>query len=129
MKVYFDGGCVPNPGKMSVCAVFEKYDGHENGRTYSNIGVGQGTNNIAEWTALIWACQLAVDNGIKDISLIGDSKLVVMQANGLWKIKHKDFLPFKEEYDLLIKSFNSVSLTHVLREHNLAGHYLEDHGT
>jgi ribonuclease HI len=122
MKVYFDGGCVPNPGAMSVCVVFET------GKTFSEIDFAQGTNNIAEWGAMLWACELCISNNQKDVRLIGDSMLVVMQATEKWKIKHKDFLPFKAEFDAKKKLFTKLELVHVKREHNLAGHYLESVG-
>jgi ribonuclease HI len=119
MKIYFDGGCIPNPGKVSVCVVFE------DGETFSKLDFAQGTNNQAEWTAMLWACELALSKGVKDVTLIGDSKLVVMQAGGEWKIKNEAFLPFKAEFDRMKVLFASLQLAHVKRDFNLAGHYLE----
>jgi ribonuclease HI len=119
MNVYFDGGAVLNPGLISICVVFE------GGKTFSKLDFDQGTNNQAEWSAMLWGCELALSNGIKDVVLIGDSKLVVMQASGEWMIKHKAFVPFKAEFDRMRALFDSLRLVHVKRHLNLAGHYLE----
>lgn len=122
MKVYFDGGCVPNPGVMSACVVID------GGKTYYSLDFARGTNNIAEWTALTWACEICTEHELKDVTLIGDSKLVVMQADDQWKIKHAEFIPYKQKFDLFRATMSNLQIKHVLRAHNLAGHYLESVG-
>ncbi len=120
MKVYFDGGCKPNPGKMEVGVVFDGVSQHHD-------DYGHGTNNQAEWLALIWAMGLAEERGLRDITLIGDSKLVIMQASGLWKCKQPELQVFLTEFEKRKKDFQILELVHVRRHLNLAGIYLE-HG-
>jgi ribonuclease HI len=91
MEIYFDGGCAPNPGKMSACIVVVRPDQEPESRTAFNLG--DGTNNIAEWSAVVWAAQWAKENGLKKVTLLGDSLLVVNQANGAWKIKSEQLKP------------------------------------
>ena len=119
IDIYFDGGSVPNPGKMSCCVVIGK-------KIYQEIAFADGTNNLAEWTAHLWACEIAIKNHHKDVTFYGDSNLVIMQALGKWKVKNKDFIPFKQNFDEMKKEFTSVKLIHVKRDFNLAGHVLEN---
>lgn len=119
MKIYFDGGCKPNPGKMEVGVVFD-------GSTKHHDDYGQGTNNQAEWLALIWAMGLAEERGLQDITLVGDSKLVIMQASGKWKCNQPELQVFLADFQKRKTSFQAVNLVHVRRHLNLAGIYLEN---
>ena len=122
VKIYFDGGCNPNPGMMETCYVIKTptglYDVH------ANRGIGMGTNNIAEWTALLEAMRHCHKAGIIGPSIVGDSMLVVMQAQGLWKIKKVEFKPFKQEFDQLAATV-LPKLGHIRRDDNKAGNFLE----
>lgn len=118
MKIYFDGGCKPNPGQMEVGVVFD-------GSTKHHDQYGHGTNNQAEWLALIWAMGLAEEQGLQDITLIGDSKLVISQAQGIWKCNQPELRAFLQAFQERRKTFRSVELVHVRRHLNLAGIYLE----
>lgn len=120
--LYFDGGCKPNPGQMSCGVVIVRPDG---GRTISEItDLGHGTNNIAEWSGLIHAIQVCKDRGFTDVEIKGDSKLVIMQAGGQWRVKDETLKILHAEYKVMSDGLN-IKLTHVLRSFNLAGIYLE----
>jgi ribonuclease HI len=119
MKIYFDGGCKPNPGQMEVGVVFD-------GGTSHHDDYGHGTNNKAEWLALIYAMGLAEERGIRDITLIGDSKLVIMQASGKWKCNQPELQFMLAEFQKRRRDFSTVKLAHVRRHLNLAGIYLEN---
>lgn len=124
IEIYFDGGCAPNPGQMSACIVVCRPGEKPKALTLNKLGYG--TNNIAEWSGLIWAAEWAKQNGITKCRVIGDSKLVINQAKGAWKVNNQGLVPF-------FKIFKEVSqgidfdFVHVLRDSNLAGIYLE-HG-
>jgi len=124
MKIYFDGGCAPNPGAMSMCIVVCRDGEQPIAMTMKDLG--QGTNNIAEWSGLVWAALWAKDNGIKKCVMHGDSMLVINQAAGRWKVNNQlladMFKQFKEISEGLDLEFG-----HVPRNSNLAGIYLE-HG-
>jgi ribonuclease HI len=119
MKYYFDGGCKPNPGQMEVAVV------SDDGAVKRHGFVGMGTNNEAEWLAFIWACNLALENGHTDLTISGDSKLVICQALGEWRVKHEALRPFYETFKALRPKFTNLKLVHVLRGKNPAGHYIE----
>ena len=74
LKVFFDGGCRPNPGCIEVAVVI-------GGKVHLFGELGTGTNTDAEWQALICAMELARSLGLNGIELIGDSVDVVRKAN------------------------------------------------
>jgi ribonuclease HI len=124
VRMYFDGGCSPNPGPMKACVVMIHADGTR--ETFYQDDLGPGTNNIAEWAALCWGMDMARSKGITKIKIIGDSMLVVKQAKGEWKIKNTGLKPFKREYDSLKGKFHYLELGWESRDDNLAGHHIEE---
>ncbi len=112
VKVFFDGGCRPNPGAIETAVVMR-------GVAEIRRGLGHGDSEQAEWLALFHA--LAAARGESDIILIGDSLQVIRQANGTlpcpdgWQAKFND----------AVSAFDRVRLRHVKRNQNLAGIVLE----
>ncbi|PTQ12055.1 ribonuclease HI [Sphingomonas oleivorans] len=122
LKLFFDGGCRPNPGAMEVAVVAR-------GITYHKPDLGHGTNNDAEWLALIHALQVARSLGARDILLVGDSALVVNQANGAWKCRGAALQRHLGAFKALAAQFARVRVRHIGRSQNLAGIALEkQHG-
>lgn len=74
-KIYFDGGCRPNPGAMEIAVVMR-------GEAFVARDIGTGSSLDAEWLALIAALRLARKHGLDDAVLLGDSAAVVAQATG-----------------------------------------------
>lgn len=75
LKIFFDGGCRPNPGVIEVALV-------AGGQTSILHDLGHGTSGDAEWLALIHALKLAHSLKVDDFILLGDSASVIAQANG-----------------------------------------------
>jgi len=75
LKVYFDGGCRPNPGPIAVAVV-----ARGTARFYDDLG--SGTSTEAEWMALLKALEVAHSLGEENFDLIGDSLEVVRVASG-----------------------------------------------
>ena len=75
LKVYFDGGCRPNPGRIEVAVVLR-------GVAHFFDDLGSGTSEDAEWLALRTALRVAQSSGESDFDLLGDSAHVIAQANG-----------------------------------------------
>lgn len=80
VKVFFDGGCRPNPGPIEVAVVAA-------GRTHVFHDLGYGTNGDAEWLALIHALRIAQTLGTDDFVLLGDAVTVIGPANGTVKCR------------------------------------------
>jgi len=114
LKLFFDGGCRPNPGEMEAAVVAR-------GVTYLAPGLGYGTNNDAEWLALIHALGVAKTLDETDLEMFGDSALVVNQANGVWKCRGPALQAHLAQFSALTGQFSRIRIKHVKRSHNLAG--------
>lgn len=122
MILYFDGGCKPNPGEMVIAVV------DENTEVIRYDHIGEGTNNVAEWSAFILAVEFAV-RFAGEHTIIGDSKLVISQATGQWKIKDARMKEMYDMYKCVVEGHeHRLTLKHQLRDHNLAGKFLELQG-
>jgi ribonuclease HI len=76
VKVFFDGGCRPNPGRMELAVVV-------GGQSYIERDIGYGTHDDAEWLALIAALRTAQSLALTDFVLLGDAVAVIGPANGI----------------------------------------------
>ncbi|MFW2831541.1 reverse transcriptase-like protein [Sphingomonas sp. ID0503] len=94
------------------------------GVTHVQPAAGTGTNSDAEWLALIHAAHIAVAMGAEDVEFVGDSALVVDQANGA--LCRSDTLKaHQERYRSIVENIPKVRLRRVPRSKNLAGIALE----
>ena len=76
LKIFFDGGCRPNPGPIEAAVVAR-------GVSHFFDDLGSGTSHDAEWLALLTALRLGQSLGEPEFDLIGDCANVIAQANGL----------------------------------------------
>jgi ribonuclease HI len=113
LKLFFDGGCRPNPGMMETAVAAR-------GRIWHHAAIGHGTNDHAEWLALLDALEVARELGGSDIVLLGDSAFVVAQANGALKPR-AEFAPHLARYTALAAAFPRVRVRRIARAQNLAG--------
>ena len=113
-KVFFDGGCRPNPGKIE-CAVVLK------GVTHYGDDFGQGSNSDAEWLAAIYALEIAARFGEREIVLLGDSTLIVTQATGAAPCRSAELKAHHVKFTALAQIFDMVRIRHIGRAQNLAG--------
>jgi ribonuclease HI len=114
LKIYFDGGCRPNPGTMETAVVAR-------GITYHQPDCGIGTNNDAEWLALIHAAEIALSIGIRDAVMIGDSALVVGQASLRAKCRSPELQAHLARFQALAGEFERIKIRKTPRSQNLAG--------
>jgi ribonuclease HI len=120
MKLWFDGGCRPNPGVLETSVV-------TGGKAHIRKDCGTGDNNDAEWLALIHALELAQGLGAKDVALLGDAAMIVHQARGDWPCKTDRFRAYHARFAALSAGFDRVRVRHIKRAQNLAGIALERH--
>ncbi len=118
IKVYTDGASRGNPGKAALGAV--AYD--EDGKTLFELSeyLGLKTNNYAEYKAAIEAFRKLKDLGKskESIELLADSKLLIEQIKGNWKVKHPNIKPLFAELKALVSGFKEVSFRHIARDEN-----------
>lgn len=116
LKLFFDGGCRPNPGFMRAAVVAR-------GIVYRQES-GHGASSDAEWHALLFALDVAARLGATDIVLVGDSANVIAQAAGSAKVRAAA-QGHKQLYDMRSATFARVRLRAVRRTQNLAGIVLQ----
>lgn len=122
-KLNFDGGSNPNPGKCAGAYVLYK-----DGKVISKGGkyIEHGTNNIGEYTGLLIGLEKSKELGIKNLSIEGDSLLVISQITGKWKVKNKILQQIYNKVIEYIKDLEKVECKHVLREFNKEADSLSD---
>jgi len=76
------------------------------------------TNNVAEYTGVLRALALAEELGAREVDLLLDSKLIVEQVNGRWKVKDSKMIPLHAEARARLAKFSRWSATHVPRAQN-----------
>jgi ribonuclease HI len=114
MKIYFDGGCRPNPGMMELAIV-------AGGLSYHEAEVGPGSSLEAEWRALFRALEIGSSLGVSDLTLLGDSAEVIGKAAGRLRTRTAQDQRWVEQFREATAGFVKVRLKHVRRSQNLAG--------
>lgn len=114
--LFFDGACRGNPGPMGIGVVLL-----ENGRKVKEVSkrLGMGTNNIAEWTALVEGLKLAKAYGCRELEVRGDSQLIMKQISGEYKVRSENLVPLYNEARKLCGSFDVLKFKWVKREDNI----------
>lgn len=116
INIFCDGGARGNPGPAAYGFVV-KLDSQtikEEGKT-----LGIATNNFAEYTAVIKALSwLSEEYHGQDLNFFLDSKLVVSQLSGLYKIKSAQIRSLVFEVKALENQFGQIKYTHIPREKN-----------
>jgi len=116
LTVNVDGGARGNPGPAAIGVVVR--DG--GGEVVEEVGerIGEATNNVAEYRALLRGIELAVAHGGTELELIGDSELVVRQVEGRYKVKNAGMKELHEQVRRALMEFETWSIRHVRREGN-----------
>ncbi len=118
LTVEADGGSRGNPGPAGYGALVREGSLVLAERAAS---IGNATNNVAEYRGLIAGLQAASEiDPQADLEVRMDSKLVVEQMSGRWKVKHPDMRPLASEASELVRRFPRVSFTWIPRSQNAA---------
>jgi len=112
--IFTDGASLGNPGPMGIGIVV--YRGEMRIEELSEY-IGTGTNNIAEYTAVIKALETAHRIGEREVHIKSDSELVVRQMNNDYKVKDIKLKPLKRKIDSLCKGLE-VHFEHIPRDKN-----------
>jgi ribonuclease HI len=121
-----DGAARGNPGPAGIGVHITD----ERGRTVAEIarGIGIATNNVAEYTAAIEGLGKAAELGAGSVLLRSDSKLLIEQLSGRWRVKNPTLIRLHREVRGLLGQFGSVSFEHVPRERNREADRLANQG-
>ena len=115
LEIYIDGASKGNPGHSGVGIVIYR-DGQVLKRISSYIG--KATNNIAEYTALIYALEEALLLKARSLKINTDSQLLARQINKVYKVKHEGLIGLYERAAHLLSGFEKVLVNHIPREEN-----------
>ncbi len=111
-----DGACSGNPGDASIGVVIKDKKGLYQ-ETISKY-IGQATNNVAEYSALVAALKKAHKLGAQKLFVKSDSELVVKQIKGIYKVKNETLQALNLQALSLINKFELFTIEHVRREYN-----------
>ena len=114
--IHTDGGARGNPGPAGIGVVFFG----ESGKVIQEFKayIGEATNNVAEYKALILALEQAHKLGFSDLNINMDSELIVRQMQGVYKIKEPALQVLAKQVLALTNHFNKITYRHVVREKN-----------
>jgi ribonuclease HI len=111
-----DGGARGNPGPAAAAAVISSPEGEllvEHAQT-----LGEATNNVAEYSALLLGLERAAELGASEVEVIGDSELIARQIQGAYKVKNAALRPLYERALAALEKFERWSVRTVPRAQN-----------
>ncbi len=111
-----DGASSGNPGRSGAGIVARDKDG--NIILTRSVFLGEMTNNMAEYEALLIALNDAVQNSVKEVTVYTDSQLVANQINGLYKIKNMTLFQYVKKIKQTIGNFDHFAINYIPREQN-----------
>ncbi|MDQ4149743.1 MAG: reverse transcriptase-like protein [Actinomycetota bacterium] len=125
-RLFTDGGARGNPGPAGLGAVLVAPDGsvlREVAR-----GIGWATNNVAEYQGLIEGLLIAQAFSVDELNVFMDSRLVVEQMRGNFKVKHPGLKPLHEKARELAASFKRIRFHAIPRSQNVHADRLTNRG-
>jgi ribonuclease HI len=111
-----DGAARGNPGKAGCGAAICD----ENGVIVKELRryLGESTNNVAEYEALLMGLEAVIALGKKKIRVQSDSELMVRQLNGLYRVRDSKLQLLYDRALALLRHFDGYTILHVRREAN-----------
>ena len=112
-----DGGARGNPGPAGIGVTIRA----ARGKTLAEISeaIGHATNNVAEYTAVKRALERMAELGADDVLVRSDSKLLIEQLKGNYRVKNPTLQRLHAECRALAKRFPKIAYEHVPRERNV----------
>jgi ribonuclease HI len=114
--VHVDGGARGNPGPAAAGCVISTPEGELLGE-YAEL-LGEVTNNVAEYRALLLGLRHARELGVTDVEVVNDSELIAKQINGQYKVKHAAMRPLYLEALAALRGFERWRVRTVPRAQN-----------
>lgn len=120
INIYTDGGARGNPGPSAIGVVI--CNTHQDVLCEHKEFLGENTNNVAEYTALIRALEIAQEFSKGEVHCLSDSELMVKQLNGEYQIKAAHLKLLHEQVMELTGRFEKVTFNHHTRDHDKLVH-------
>ena len=124
--IHVDGASLGNPGPAGIGA----WCTDAQGRVVAQLSkhLGETTNNVAEYLALVYALQYARQRGIERVLVRTDSELMARQLNGEYKVRDGTLRLLYDLASTLRDTFASCGVQHVRREFNTGADRLAGQG-
>lgn len=121
LEIYIDGASRGNPGPSGIGILVRDTKGKDLIRRGEFLG--KATSNVAEYTALVKALQIIAKNKkiasqASNLAVKSDSKLLINQIIGNYRIKSKNLIPLVIKARKLLKNFNSADFKLITRSEN-----------
>src|SRR3989338_3300595 len=123
--IYTDGAARGNPGPAGIGIVIKN---EKKVLLEVSAFIGEATNNVAEYMALIRGLEEAIDLEEDEVEVFADSELMVKQIKDEYRVKNKGLLPLHYHVKSLIKKFKRFSISHIAREKNKRADNLANQG-
>jgi ribonuclease HI len=114
--VHVDGGARGNPGPAGVGVVLTDERGEEVDR--ANAYIGEATNNVAEYRAVLLGIDRAHALGARELEIVNDSELIARQLTGQYRVKKEDLRMLHAQATEALRGFERWSIRSVPREKN-----------
>lgn len=116
LKIYIDGASEGNPGPSGIGIIV--YNNREKVIGKIQKYIGEATNNVAEYRALVYALTEALFLKASHITIYTDSELIANQMNGKYKVKNVALQQFYQEATHLLAGFKQVKINYIPRSKN-----------
>ena len=116
INISIDGASRGNPGPSGIGIVFCDGEGNAVKKLFKFIG--NATNNIAEYSALIYALQEALIDRYDEVKVKSDSELLTRQLTGEYKVKNDNLRLYYDLFQHISKGFNKIEVISIARENN-----------
>ena len=117
VTIHVDGGSRGNPGPAAAAAVASDETG--NPVAERNRYLGEATNNVAEYEAVLLALELARELAASEVEVVNDSELVARQIGGQYRVKQEHLKPLHRQVMDALRGFERWQVRSVRREHNV----------
>lgn len=114
--IHVDGASSGNPGRSGAGIFVQDTEGVELFK--ESVFLGEMTNNMAEYEALLRALLMALDRSVRKITVYTDSLLVANQVNGVYKIKNATLFDYVRRIKKIASNFEEFTIQYVPREQN-----------
>jgi ribonuclease HI len=121
-----DGAARGNPGPAGAGVQLTTPEGVVMGEIAR--GLGEATNNVAEYTAAILGLERAAELGADEVTLRSDSQLLVNQLTGRYRVRTDHLVPLHRRLRELARGFRTVRFEHVPRALNTEADRLANQG-
>ncbi len=116
-EIYIDGASSGNPGP-SGSGVVVLHQGKPS--VTVSVYLGETTNNVAEYMALLYALQEAQARGIRCVAIRSDSELLVKQFHGEYQVRDQTLRVLRDFARYMARQFQALTLEHIDRRRNAA---------